>query len=151
MLKITRANVTVCLLLLVVAGISTGCQVVNVKDKDGKAIAFANVSSGVQGSKFSSMPAYTDSFGNALLPLDTSESKKKWVAVSKEGYISRRISRPAEGTIEITLQKAGSSGRRYKSTRAVSGRGKSETVNLRSAPSSSSKVTVPRKNPPAPK
>ena len=150
MRKFTLTNIVVNLLLLAVIVISTGCQTVSVKDKEGKAIKFATVSSGVQGSKFTSSSVLTDAFGNAFIMKSNTESKKQWVAVSKEGYISRRLPRTSEEKIEVTLQKATSSGRRYQSSRAVSGRGKSETVNLRSSsskttPSKNAKVRVPRK------
>ena len=150
MRKLTRVNVVVSLLLLALTVISTGCQVVNVKDKEGKAIAFAKVSSGVQGTKYASSSALTDAFGNAFIIKSTTESNKQWVAISKEGYLSRRISRATEGKIEVTLQKTAASGRRYTKTMAVSGRGKSETINLRAdssqnTPSNNATVGVPRK------
>ncbi len=136
-------------LIIVLASLlfGAGCQVVHVKDTTGQAIAFATVSSGVQGSKFSSVPAQTDPWGNALLPLDMTQSKDKWVAISKEGYVPVRLARPAEGKIEVTLRKASSSGRGFTSKRAPSGRGVSETTKLR-GPSSQAKpgkVVVPRK------
>lgn len=148
--KFTRANVVISLLLLGVTVISAGCQVVSVKDKEGKAIAFAKVTSGVQGSKFASSSALTDSFGNALIMKGNTNSKKQWIAINKEGYIPLRLPRSSEGKIEVTLQKTTSSGRRYTRVRAVSGNGKSETVNLRTSPSATTpsnnaRVEVPRK------
>ncbi len=150
MLKSIRANIKVIFLLLGMAVISTGCQTVNVKDTDGKAIAFAHVSSGVQGSKFASSSVLTDGLGNAFIAKGSTESKNQWVAVSKEGYTSRRILRPAEGTIEVVLTKATSSGMRYQSSRAVTSSGMSDTTRYRSTPSantpsSNAKVIVPRK------
>ena len=150
MRKITRTNVAVSLLLLAVVMISTGCQTVNVKDREGNPIAFANVSSGVTGSETSSFSTITDAFGNAFLIKGNTENKKRWVAVSKEGYHPARISRSAEEKIKITLRKTTSSGQKYKRYQAASGRGKSETVNLRSpssgtTPSKKTKVEIPRK------
>jgi hypothetical protein len=139
-------NLTVIMLLTGLL-LGPGCQVVHVQDNDGKAIVFATVSSGVQGSKFASMPARTDMLGNALLPLETTGSKDKWIAISKEGYIPIRIARPAEGKIEITLRKANSSGRGFTSKRASSGRGVSETTRLRASPTQAkpAKIIVPRR------
>ena len=132
--------------------LSSGCQIVHVQDTDGKAIAFATVSSGVQGSKFASMPTQTDLLGNALLPMGMGAGDEKWVAISKEGYIPIRITRPAEGRIDVTLRRAGSSGRGFVSMRAPSGRGVSETTRLRGTPAEAqpARVTVPRKKIAAP-
>ncbi len=123
-----------------------GCQAVHVRDADGKAVSYAQVSSGVQGSKFSSMPAMTDALGNALLPMGMTESKSQWVAVSKEGYLPRRIPRPANGKIVITLQKANSSRGRFMKKASPMDGGKLPTKPLpKNQNKTSSGVVVPRK------
>ena len=151
MKTLKRTDIAVILLLMIAGAISTGCQTVNVKDTDGKPVWMAQVSSGPQGSKFAGSSVLTDAFGNAYIPIGDVESKDKWVAISKEGYISRRIPRPAEGKIEVVLKKIPSSGRRYTRARAVTSNGMSDTTRYRSTspsqttPGNNSRVDVPRK------
>ena len=92
--------------LVLVVLLAGGCQVVNVKDADGKAVAWAKVNTSTAAGGDTHFPAYTDLFGNAMLTASQEPpGTKEYIKVEKEGYAPSMIPRPEDGTVSITLKK----------------------------------------------
>jgi len=85
----------------------TGCQIVHVTDQQGNPIFWADVSASTQESGSVGMPVKTDAMGNATLAMSQeAPGTREWLEVSKDGYMTRRIVRPEDGTVEVQLLKA---------------------------------------------
>jgi len=89
-----------------------GCQVVHVTDQQGKPVFWADVSATTQDSGATGIPVKTDAMGNATLPMSQeAPGSREWLEIRKEGYLTRRIVRPEDGSVEVQLLKAPGSAR----------------------------------------
>ncbi len=108
MFGIAQKSLLVCLSLAVLC--VAGCQVVNVKDRLGNPIRWANVSTSSRASGTGSFPVKTDLFGNATLMISQEPpGTLEWLTVTKTGYRTSRIVRPEDPTVDVILIKSPSS------------------------------------------
>jgi hypothetical protein len=92
--------------LLAVVLVAAGCQMVHVQDDKGKPISWAEVSTSTNRSGASNFPVKTDLFGNAMIGISQEEAgTREWLIISKGGYHTKRIIRPTEGAVDVTLLK----------------------------------------------
>jgi hypothetical protein len=84
-----------------------GCQMVHVTDQQGKPIAWADVTATTQSGGATGLPVKTDLLGIATLPMSQeAPGAREWLEVRKQGYLTRRIVRPEDGSVEVQLLKA---------------------------------------------
>lgn len=82
-----------------------GCQKVSVVDQQGDPIAFAKIQITSHGGEGTTMPAYTDMLGSALLPTNLAEpDARETLIVSKDGYGTRSVNRIKDSDMTVTLQ-----------------------------------------------
>ena len=105
MFGIAQKSLLICLSLAVLC--ATGCQVVHVKDQLGTPVRWANVSTSTRASGTSSFPVKTGLFGDATLMLSQEPpGTREWLTVTKTGYLTRRVIRPEDPTVEVILMKS---------------------------------------------